>query len=319
MKPITKLILSGISGLLVIGFIVLWDLVIVPSIDSVEVVVVNPNVVVHKYDVIQESDLMVASRNRESLIEGYLKSEDLQTIVGKQSEQNLVGNQIISTRFIDLDNSEPNPEKGEAIRPIPNQWIYALPATLRRKDAIDIYLVQGEALKENRPSTQQVPPTNTNTEFVGLSPEQEMANKDEEEKAKSEDESYAEQRTAIAEDKTFDYSSAVVLGEKQDVLDYQAERETWLETKGLNEDQWKQLAVKGDIPVLVDVPVAYAKDGTGNEIQNNSPEEKKEQKDDSRLSSTGTITNLELLLNEENHRLLMNYINEGYQLYITYN
>lgn len=316
MKPSTKLILSAISGLLVIGFIVLWDLVIVPSIDSEEVVVVKPNVVIHKFDDIKQSDLTIEKRNRGSLIEGYIKPEDIKTIVGKQAAQNLVGNQIISTRFVDLDNSEPNPEKGESIRPIPNQWIYALPATLRRKDTIDIYLVKSDSLKENQSSIRQ---TTSSEEFIGLSPEQELANKETEENAKAEDKNYEEQRIAITEDKKFEYKTAVVLGEKQEVLDYQAERQVWLETKGLNEDQWKQLAVRGDIPVLVDVPVAYAKDGTGNEIQNNVPEENANQKEESRLRSTGTITNLELLLNEEKHRLLMNYINEGYQLYITYN
>lgn len=298
------------TGLLVIGFMILWDLVIKPSIESVEVVVVKPSVVIHKYDDISQEHLTISKRNRETLVEGYVKPEDMNILIGQQASQDLVGNQLVSTRYVDFENSEPNPEIGESIRPIPNQWIYALPATLRRKDRIDVYLVPGKVLKES-PYAQPV----TNTELVGLSPEQEMANEQEKAKEKEQDKNYEEQRTALAQKEKF--TKPIKLGVKQEVLDYEAARQEWLEEKGLTEDQWKQLAIKGEIPVLVDVPVAYAKDGTGNEIQNNATTEK--QKEDTRLSSTGTITNLEVLLNEQHHRLLMNYINEGYQLYITYN
>jgi len=74
--------------------------------------------------------------------------------------------------------------------------------------------------------------------------------------------------------------------------------------------------MKSDIPVLVDIPVAYAKDGSGNEIHSGQQESVSDSK---RLTSTGTIVNLELLLNQENHSLLMNYVQNGYKLYITYN
>lgn len=314
MKPITKLVLGIMSGLIVIGSIVLWDLVIRPNIESEEVVVVKPGVVIHKYDLIKQEQLIISKRNRETLIEGYLKPHEMKEIVGLQASQKLVGNQLISTRFIDFENSEPNPEEGEAIRPIPNQWIYALPATLRRQDSIDIYLVQGEKWKEKNPNLQTA---STNTGLVGLSPEQEIANKETENKAALEDKKYAEERAKIAANSKF--QGNILLGEEQDVLDFEADRLQWLEKKGLNEEQWNQLATKGDIPVLVDIPVAYAKDGTGNEIQNNASQEKEKEVGNPRLSSTGTITNLEVLLNEEHHRLLMAYINEGYQLYITYN
>jgi hypothetical protein len=315
MKPITKLITGILTGLLVIGFIVVWDLVIKPSIESVEVVVVKPNIVIHKYDDIKQDQLIVAKRNREMLIEGYVKPEDLTTLVGREAAQTLVGNQIVSTRFVDFDNTEPNPKKGEAIRPIPNQWIYALPATLRRLDSIDVYLIASDKLKETSAYTQ----TSNDTQLVGLSPEQEKANEEKEKELVTEDNRFKAQRTALSENKS--YTENNVLGESQEVLDVQGEREKWLEEKGLSEEQWRNLAAKGDIPVLVDVPVAYAKDGTGNEIQSNAEGEVKTNIDteETRLSSTGAITNLELMLNEDNHRLLMKYINEGYQLYITYN
>lgn len=328
MKPVTKLILAAITMILVIGFVVVWDLYIKENIESQEVVVLSPSSTLHEYDKIRRSDLIVENRNRATLVEGYVKPEELNSLIGKEANQTIVGNQIISKRYVDFETFEPNPNNGESIRPVPNQWIYAMPATLRRKDQIDIYLVKRESEKVNE-QNQEEQQTNQN-ELVGLSPEQEIANQKVEDNNIQEDITYLEERSEIAEDKGEEIKKSAVLsetkqnvaGEEDDILAYQNERNTWLKTKGLTEEVWGELAQKGDIPVLVDVPVAYAKDGSGNEIQSNPEGEttaKPTSEEEARLLSTGAITNLEIILTEDHHRLLMSYINQGYQLYITYN
>ena len=308
MKTKTKLILGILSAFTCIGFIIVWDLVIKENIESTEVVVVKPGVIIQKYDVIQSKDLLIEKRNRATTIEGYLKSNEIESILGKQAAQTMVGNQIISKRYIDLEDFVPNPEKGEAIRPIPNQWIYALPATLRRKDTIDIYLVANVEVK-GKDASYGNPGDIT---YVGKSPEQELALAEQKDLDNKENKEHEKERNLIAETKG--QLPTNLLGEEQQVLNYREDRAALLESKGLTEDQWENLVKKGDIPALVNVPVAYAKDGSGNEIHSGETGS-----DQERLTSNGTIANLELLLNEENHRLLMNYTQTGYQLYITYN
>jgi len=311
MKIKTKLILGILSAVICMSFIVVWDLIIKENIESTQVVVVKPGIVIQKHDVIQRDDLLVEKRNRATIIEGYVQADELKKIIGKQAAQTLVGNQIISHRYIDIDEFIPNPEKGEAIRPIPNQWIYALPATLRRKDTIDIYLVS-----QNTDKDRPVHSTSKDMTYVGLSPEQEQSLAKQADADNKEDEMYEEEREKIAEIKGYSLGPSDLLGEEQQVLNYREDRTALLNSKGLTEDQWQDLVMKSDIPVLVDIPVAYAKDGSGNEIHSGQQESVSDSK---RLTSTGTIVNLELLLNQENHSLLMNYVQNGYKLYITYN
>ena len=308
------------------GFIVLWDLVIKENIESEEVVILRPGMVLHEFDEITADSLMVEKRNRATLVEGYLKPSEIQSVVGKQVKQTLVGNQLVSARYIDMEDFLPDPNKGESIRPIPNQWIYALPATVRRKDAIDIYLVQSDEAKAKMKELGNVIATSANTRgtdpsIISKSPEQEKALEDKDKANAEEDAEYSEERESIASNTpSLAVSAEGILGEKQDVLDYVGDRAAWLEKKGLTAVQWTQLIEKGDMPLLVDVPVAYAKDSAGNEILNNPGEEVNvTDKKGERLTATGAIVNLELLLTEDNHRILLGYINQGYQLYITYN
>lgn len=299
MKTNTKLFLGVFTALAVIAFIIVWDLVIRENIESEEVLIIKPGVTVHPYDIIRSDDVMVEKRNRATFIEGYFKPEHLKDVVGKQARQLLVGNQILSKRHIDIEAFEADPTKGEAIRPIPNQWIYAIPNTVRRKDRIDIYLMKDHKEIEMNENDEQIRNTQiTKPRFVGLSPEQELALEIE------------------------DSKNASILGDDQQILNYQDEREKKLKESGLTEESWQRLVRESDIPLLVNVPVAYAKDGSGNEILTGGSEEvasSKNNKDQDRLTSTGAIVNLELILSEDDHRLLLSFVQNGYRLYITYN
>lgn len=312
MKTNTKLFLGILTALFVIGFIVVWDLVIKENIESEEVLVIRPGVVVHPFDVIKDSDLQVEKRNRATFVEGFLKPEQKSDVVGLQAKQLLVGNQLLSARYIDLEDFEPDPKKGEAIRPIPQDWIYAIPSTVRRKDKIDIYLVKNDGQASDTQDNAGV--VSYNPTYVGMSPEQEQALEEQEFELTEEDKAYSENS---AKNEVSDIVNDEFSGDEQDILNFVDDRENWLKKKGLSEQQWEDLVLHSNIPVLVNVPVAYAKDGSGNEIISNPDESVKEKKD--RLTATGAIVNLELKLNEDEHRLLLGYIKNGYQLYITYN
>lgn len=74
-------------------------------------------------------------------------------------------------------------------------------------------------------------------------------------------------------------------------------------------------ATKLKAPILQDVKVVYVKDSSNQEVINEMETKGTEE----RLNATGNISDLEVILGEEDFDLLMNTVLSGKKLYITYN
>lgn len=242
MKPWLKFTSGIVLAISVIAFIVIWDTFLKDEIAAIEVVVVRPDKTILANQEITSDQLIVEKRKRANMIEGAVSPSEINEIVGKDAAMLMLGNSIVSKEYIDFDNLVPDSEKGEAIRPIPNDWIYAKPGSLRRKDRIDIYLWEPE-------------PKETMEGF--RSPEEMLR----QENVKTE--------TNI---------------------------------------------LQGKQPLLIDVPVIYAKDSSNQEVINQT-----NNKDESRLNASGEISFLEVNLNEDDFGILSSAVKSGYKLYITYN
>lgn len=141
MKPWAKIFLGILTSLLTIGLILIYDFGIREKIDSEEVVIVKAGEIIHKHEPITKEKITVERRAKKSLIDDVVLADDIDKIIGFDAKQDIVGNSMISENMIDYDRMIPDESKGEAIRPIPNEWIYAQPGSLRRKDLVDFYLV----------------------------------------------------------------------------------------------------------------------------------------------------------------------------------
>jgi hypothetical protein len=328
MKPSVKIFIGLSLFIFTIAFIVIWDTMIKDRLDTTSVVVVRPGVIIEKNEIITESKLIIEKRNRSTLIEGTVFAEEMSSIIGYEAKQQLFGNTIFSERYVDFESLDPDAKKGEAIRPIPSSWIYARPSTLRRKDYIDFYLFKPEGMMT----------TNPKQYYEGLSPEQRLVLDEVDKQLKLENEKYQDEREGIAEEKGIDVikddsnilketaelleeielatekADATIKGEKITGTDQENMRNRIMKSLNLSNEEWLQFVEYGEIPILVDIPIVYAKDGSGNEILNgeNSSEEK-------RFTSTGAVSDLEVILNEDEYRLLKKYIELGYQVYISYN
>ena len=265
MNPYLKITLGILLSVLVIGFIVVWDLYLKDNIMSEEVVIVKPDVQLEAKDTIQREHLAIEKRRINSLVEGTVTAEQIDEVVGHDSAVPLVGNAILSTKYIDFDDVVPDAEKGEAIRPIPEDWIYAKPGSLRRKDRIDIYAIESEEIRDFQ----------ANMERLHQEPSDESDDESKEEDTVS---SSSHQSKLPLEDRIH--------------LDIE--------------------------PILTNVPVVYAKDASNREVVGETAKGESEEQD-SRLDASGRISDLEVNLNSEDFKTLMGYINDGYQLYITYN
>lgn len=261
MKPGLKVFLGLMTGLLVISFIVTWDLVIKDQIDSERVVVVRPGVDIQKNEVITKDKIVVDIREKKDLVPGVILESDLETIIGKDAAHLIQGNSMITDKMVDFEDLVPNEENGEAIRPLNKEMIFAAPGSLRRKDEIDIYFVPKE-LYENGSAQMYAGPVLTEDQLAKQS----------------------QQNSPEAQ---------------------QIE---------INENEIVSLLQK---PLLENVKVVYAKDSSNNEVLTTA-----DSKDTNanRLDATGRISELEVILNEEQFQLLMEKVlAEKAKLYITYN
>lgn len=184
MKPWVKIALGIFTSLFTIGFIFIYDFYIKDRIDSVEVVVVKAGERIEKSETLTEEKLTTERRPKETLVDGVILASDFDTILGYDAAQAIAGNAMLSKTMVDFDQLVPDESIGEAIRPIPNDWIYAAPGSLRRKDRIDIYLVYRDGsthLNQNGPSSvtaggepegeESTPPTSQQNESVRMDSE----------------------------------------------------------------------------------------------------------------------------------------------------
>ncbi len=149
MKSGTKIALGVITSLTVMAFIPTYDLILKDKIDSVDVVVVKPGTEIAKNEEITHKHLTVEARRKQDLLSDAILAKDMDKIFGYEAAHTLVGNQMVSEKMIDFDRMIPSETEGEAIRPITEDMIFAMPGSLRRKDMIDIYLVDSRVFQDN--------------------------------------------------------------------------------------------------------------------------------------------------------------------------
>jgi hypothetical protein len=235
-------VLSSIGlSVLTISGIVSYDLVIKDKALSTEVVVASERIDQHTE--FSKSNLVIERRNKDELLEGYIKPEQMSDLYGKDANIVILKNQMISSEFVDFENLTPDPSKEEAIRPIPSNWIYAMPGSLRRKDTISIYPVKEKEKGEN-PSIQIIDDNKalTKEDADNTTPE-EVANR--------------------------------------------------------------------FTPILEHVTVSYVKTSSNQEVMN-------QEGSNERLNASGTASDIEVNITEEQLQILVQFIDEGYKLYISY-
>lgn len=252
MKPGVKIALGVFTSLATAGFIFVYDFYLKDRIDSEEVVVLKAGEEILKSEIITEDKLVIERREKSSLIKDVVKAEEIDKIVGKDSKQDIMGNSMISTKMVDFDKLIPDSTKGEAIRPLTKEMIYAQPGSLRRKDTVNIYLVYPDGttnLMENGPAV-----------AASSTPDGEAPN---------------EEKSAPSKEQT----------------------NNKLDTK----------------PFLKHIKVVYVKDSGNKEVVSAA------EKGDQRLNGSSVISDLEVILNEEEFTNLMNEVlGKGAKLYITY-
>lgn len=122
------------------------------KINNTEVVIVK-GAGIEKNEKLTKEMLAIEKRPKEALVKNFIPADKLHTILDKEAAQNIIENSVVSMDMLDNDHLIPDYTKGEAIRPIMQDMIYAKPGSLRRKDTIDIYIVDKQKLEDLNPNS----------------------------------------------------------------------------------------------------------------------------------------------------------------------
>lgn len=246
-----KVIASIGVSLLTIAGIGSYEFYIKDKALSMEVVVAKEKI--EKHTDFSQSNLVIERRKKTDLIEGYITPDEIGSLYGRDTNALILANQVISKEFVEFQNLTPDPSKNEAIRPIPSDWIYAMPGSLRRKDTITIYPVKDK--KASVEGIQSVQVIDASTE-----------NKNDEEKEMSEEDAANASPEEIAS--RFE-------------------------------------------PILENIAVSYVKTSSNQEVTSKDGTQE-------RFDASGTASGIEVNIKEEDLKRIVQFIDKGYKLYISY-
>ncbi|AIQ45477.1 hypothetical protein R70723_05885 [Paenibacillus sp. FSL R7-0273] len=96
---------------------------------------------------LQQDDLYLDSVQTKDIPSGVIT--ELSQVENKITNVNLMDGSILTASLVDVSDLEPQADEG--IFPIPKEAIYAINGSLRSRDKVDIYLVEGD--KANNPGS----------------------------------------------------------------------------------------------------------------------------------------------------------------------
>lgn len=144
-----QIIYTALAAILVItaaGVAFFWELY-GDKINTKQIIKASRTIEQHQ--VITKEDLTISNVAANEYIEGSMEYVD--EIIGVESNTIIPTGMAIHRSHLDFDGTVPNNDEG--IYPIPNQWITAIPGSLRSKDHIYIYIFpangEGEETVEN--------------------------------------------------------------------------------------------------------------------------------------------------------------------------
>ncbi|QSF46001.1 SAF domain-containing protein [Paenibacillus tianjinensis] len=136
------ILLAGFGGLL--GY----DLYFKPYVLSqtvVKIKVADGGFLPKNYE-LKQSDLYLDSVQTKDVPSGVIT--EITQVEHKITNVNLMDGSILTASLVDVSNLEPQQDEG--IFPIPKEAIYAINGSLRSRDKVDIYLVEGDSPNKER-------------------------------------------------------------------------------------------------------------------------------------------------------------------------
>ena len=142
MKTTLNVVLSVLFVAAGVGFVFFFEFYVSEKIDTVEVVVAKETI--DFKTVITEENIQVANVKRGHEVENAIPVTAYESLIGKHASIKIEKGTQIYTDLIDTYNLVPDTSKGEFVAPIPKEWLFAVPGSLRRTFVADVYAISDE-------------------------------------------------------------------------------------------------------------------------------------------------------------------------------
>nr|WP_236768903.1 SAF domain-containing protein [Aeromonas sp. Ne-1] len=125
-----------------VGILFGWEFYFKDKIDTVEVIVAKQDITFK--DKLTADNLEVKSIRRENAISNYLTPNDVDVVLNKYAAIDIKKGTQLYSKLVDTYNLIPNEKKGEFVAPIPDEWLFAVPGSLRKAFIADFYAIPDE-------------------------------------------------------------------------------------------------------------------------------------------------------------------------------
>lgn len=138
-KQKLKFIVPLLILVLGVSFIFVFEFYIKDKVNTEPVIVASRDIPFKKQ--ITEDDLTVKHIHKDYLISETFRPDEMEYLIGTYASIGIKAGTQMYPELVDEYDLVPDESKGEFIAPLPTQWLFAVPGTLKRSYVADIYVV----------------------------------------------------------------------------------------------------------------------------------------------------------------------------------
>lgn len=139
MKKFFKFFMPTLYLILGVGVLFAWEFYFKDQIDTVDVIVAKNDIDFKTK--LTADNLKVESIRRENAISDYISPSDEKLVLEQYAAIDIKKGTQLYSELVDTYNLIPNEKKGEFVAPIPDEWLFAVPGSLRKAFIADFYAV----------------------------------------------------------------------------------------------------------------------------------------------------------------------------------
>ena len=139
MKKLFKIFIPITITILAVAFIFIFETKISPNLNTQEVLVAGADIPFKGE--INAENLTVKKVQKDNIVGAAYKPNEVEEILFKSAGIEIKEGTQIYPELIDAFDLIPDQSKGEFIAPIPDEWLYAVPGSLRRNYVADFYAI----------------------------------------------------------------------------------------------------------------------------------------------------------------------------------
>lgn len=128
----------GLGG----GILYFFEVYVKDHVDTQEVLMAKDNISFKQ--LITKDDLVVKNVKKDNLVGDVYSPSDVNLVLNKYAAIDINKGTQIYPSLIDSYDLIPNESKGEFIAPIPTNWLFAVPGSLRKTFVADFYVIKDE-------------------------------------------------------------------------------------------------------------------------------------------------------------------------------